>query len=118
MPYRLSLGNTGNYNLGRMDRYSHLSTPHLAEMSLASSNSSPTSASYAGKPIFQAFPDQTRAQQLGLLLWHPLFRGKCPQYGQLFKTVVGCIKLLASLGSSRDTDAVGEFMREKLGAAE
>jgi hypothetical protein len=39
-------------------------------------------AYYAGQPIDQPSQGKTRAQRLEILLWHPLFTGKCPQCSQ------------------------------------
>lgn len=37
---------------------------------------------YAGESISQS-PDRfTKAEKLELLMWHPLFTGKCPRCGQ------------------------------------
>ncbi|MBD2065945.1 hypothetical protein H6F93_00045 [Leptolyngbya sp. FACHB-671] len=39
-------------------------------------------ATYSEELIPQPPQRWTRAQQLELLMWHPLFTGKCPQCGQ------------------------------------
>jgi hypothetical protein len=39
-------------------------------------------ATYAGVPIPQPPQRFTRTQQLELLMWHPLFTGKCPHCRQ------------------------------------
>ena len=44
--------------------------------------SSEEPARYAGEPIPHPPERLTRAQKLELLLWYPLFTGKCPQCGQ------------------------------------
>ncbi|MBD1856751.1 MULTISPECIES: hypothetical protein [Leptolyngbya] len=46
---------------------------------------------YAGEPISQP-PDRfTKAEKLELLMWHPLFTGKCPRCGQkLSESIAEC----------------------------
>ncbi|BAY56984.1 hypothetical protein NIES2135_38470 [Leptolyngbya boryana NIES-2135] len=37
---------------------------------------------YVREPIFQPLDRFTKAEKLELLMWHPLFTGKCPCCGQ------------------------------------
>jgi hypothetical protein len=46
-----------------------------------------TPGSYAGKIIPQPSQGLTRAEQLALLLWHPLFTGQCPHFGEAIAQV-------------------------------
>ncbi len=48
-------------------------------------------SSYAGEPIPQPPERFTKAEKLELLMWHPLFTGKCPRCGQeLSETITQC----------------------------